>query len=391
MNKVGFLVLGLAGAGVSLLALSNIRSGDQWPLSRSAPDDAMSVSPAEQLRPRDQASREFASPRRLVAGQTLGNARREQPDTGERGTGASREAEVTVADGSRHSAGGALRPTSFRSRGGRRDELIDRLASKGTGGVAVDESQAGAPGRSTAGSGAAKRDHGAVDLADASAGQSAQPDERDSELILSLPLAGNTQAEGPSQPVAEANLKIDQETGEIEFPENSVLEFPDAASIIQPEAGTLSLDIVPNWDGTDPGDSTFVQVKRPGDWQGTFVLFRNGRYLRLLTFDQDAQENDLGVDIGHWKAGERHSVTATWGEALLSIYIDGQLAGQRAYAGEINIPPGTPMYVGSNPGSVMVPGARAMLSNLRVYGHVLASDEIAGGVMGASAPSKPSS
>jgi hypothetical protein len=113
-------------------------------------------------------------------------------------------------------------------------------------------------------------------------------------------------------------------------------------------------------------------------WQGLMSLWRNGSYLRFVWFDDNGIENNLGVSIPNWVAGEQHNVTATWGDALMTMYIDGQLAGQTTYSGQFSVPPGMPMFLGSNPTN-HVPGAGATLSNFKAYGRALTPEEVAAG------------
>jgi len=59
------------------------------------------------------------------------------------------------------------------------------------------------------------------------------------------------------------------------------------------------------------------------------------------------------------------------------LYIDGTLAAQRSFDGQLDIPPGTPMYIGSDyPGGVAA--AQGSISNFQVYGQALPSEQIAG-------------
>ncbi len=49
---------------------------------------------------------------------------------------------------------------------------------------------------------------------------------------------------------------------------------------------------------------------------------------------------------------------------------------QNAYAGDLNIPPGTPLYVGSNlPRAGAAAGSR--LQDFRIYGRTFGADEVA--------------
>ncbi len=198
------------------------------------------------------------------------------------------------------------------------------------------------------------------------------------DLLLSVPLNGHARTEGLIQPTLEQDLTA-AATGEgMDFPEHSILQFPDASMFIRGDGGTIALDIEPHWTVAEEGvrNNAFVEVKTEDMWQGRMQLMRNGSYLRFFWFDDDGAEIGVGVSINEWQAGQRHSVVATWGDALMSLYIDGRLAGQTTYSGQLSIPPGMPMFLGSNPNN-HVPGAAATLANFQAYGRPLTADEIA--------------
>jgi concanavalin A-like lectin/glucanase superfamily protein len=248
-----------------------------------------------------------------------------------------------------------------------------------SGSLAVNRSNslAAQPGTATSSSQVPSEQQGNAGAPSRASDQNAAPD-----AMLSLPLHGTTEPEDPGQPqpVAEQNIKPANDGNGVQFPVDSVLEYPDASNFINPQAGSLSLDVKPSW-GTPSWDdsnvnNSFVQVKTPDMWQGQIMLFRNGPYLRFVWFDTNQQENGVGVDIHNWAPGEDHSVTATWGDAVMSVYVDGKLAGQQTYSGELALSEGLPMFLGSNPGS-HVPGADATLQNFKVYNRPLTPNEVA--------------
>src|SRR5436190_871810 len=83
---------------------------------------------------------------------------------------------------------------------------------------------------------------------------------------LSVPLRNNTVAEDLTQPIAEQDVKPTDKGDGMDFPEKSLLEFPDASNFIHGDGGTISLDIEPHWTVADEGinNNAFVEVKTPG-------------------------------------------------------------------------------------------------------------------------------
>lgn len=197
--------------------------------------------------------------------------------------------------------------------------------------------------------------------------------------LLELPLKNDTLAADLTAPIDEQDVKRSDAADGMEFPENAVLEFEDASRFIKGETGTISVDVVPSWNGSDPGfdSNALVEVKTREMWQGRMALFRNGSYLRFVWFDDNGVETGVAVGITDWVAGERRRITATWGDALMAVYIDDQLAGQVTYSGQFSVPQGMPLFVGSSPIN-HVRGANATLSNFKVYGRALTAEEVAG-------------
>jgi hypothetical protein len=207
----------------------------------------------------------------------------------------------------------------------------------------------------------------------------APPDEQakpQDHVVLSVPLLGTTDAENSTtQPFAVQNVKpLDNGKG-MDFPEDAVLGFPDAGNLSS-EAGTISFDVTPHWNGADPGHNSFVQVRTPDMWEGRLAVFRDGNILGFTFLNDQNQETGIGVPIPDWTAGDPHKIAVTWGEALMSLYIDGELAGQHTYANGPDIPPGTPLFLGSNPHSHIL-GAGAIMQDFKIFDRPLAPNEVA--------------
>ena len=120
-----------------------------------------------------------------------------------------------------------------------------------------------------------------------------------------------------------------------------------------------------------------MNLRTPNAFANRLQITKNGRYLRLLMADNTGNESGSSMLISDWQAGQSHLVTATWGQALNSLYVDGQLVSSQTYQGDLEIPPGTPMYIGSDYAGG-IPGARGSLSNFEVYNRPLTQDEVAG-------------
>ncbi len=151
------------------------------------------------------------------------------------------------------------------------------------------------------------------DSADVEAGAPDAP-EADPDLLFSLPLRGDAVAEDATSPLAKQDVEPAADNAGMEFPEEASLSFPDAGKL-NSAAGTITFEIEPRWNGSDPGDNSLVQVRTPDVWANRLQLFRNGQYLRFSITGEGGQEDGVGVPIEAWAAGERHRVTATWGDS----------------------------------------------------------------------------
>jgi hypothetical protein len=202
--------------------------------------------------------------------------------------------------------------------------------------------------------------------------------EDSSEVVLSVPLNQQfgTDATQGARPIVEQDLQFADDGEGVKFDTESVLAFPDAGNV-QNSAGTITFEFEPDWEGGEAGDYNFVNVRTPNDPRNLLRVFKNGRYLRFLFADETGRERNIGFDMADWQPGERHRVTATWGDNQTALYVDDQLAGTNTYEGELNIPPGTPLYLGSDVPQAAPSGAGAIISNFEVFGRSLQRNEVA--------------
>jgi hypothetical protein len=111
-------------------------------------------------------------------------------------------------------------------------------------------------------------------------------------------------------------------------------------------------------------------------WENRISLVKNLDTLRFILIDNTGVERNVGLQIGDWAPGEAHRVTATWGDALMSLYVDGRLVGQNTFEGNLQVSPGGPIYLGYNkPGGAYV-GPGGALSDFKIYSRTLDQSEV---------------
>ncbi len=160
-----------------------------------------------------------------------------------------------------------------------------------------------------------------------------------------------------------------------EFPADSRLQIEDAKNIISGEAGTISFWLQPQWDGSDQTSGTLVQLGNAEAKQNALEIFKDGQSLHLSLADNSRTQVETSSLIDTWRYGEQHLVTATWGQGAVAFYIDGRLVGQQPFAGQLDVPPQTPLDIGSGyPDATTLPG---VLSDFRMYKRTLGANEVA--------------
>jgi hypothetical protein len=139
----------------------------------------------------------------------------------------------------------------------------------------------------------------------------------------------------------------------------------------------MSLEISPNWAGTEETNNTLAQIRQPNQWNNRMELVKNGKYLRFVVTDNTGKESDVSHLITSWAPGERHEVVPTWGNGEIRLYVDGQLVGRDKYEGKLEIPPGTPMQLGSAYANYK--GFDGIIHKTTVWGRARTEEEIANG------------
>jgi len=192
-------------------------------------------------------------------------------------------------------------------------------------------------------------------------------------LVLSLPFDNSTQPDKGDPNVVEQGVQIQPGEG-ANFALDSQFVVPNGGNI-SGEAGTVSFWVQPGWVGGEANDASLVQLRNQNVWENRLQIFKNGRYLRFLLTDSAGIESNIGATIDAWQPGDWHHVTATWGDGMQSFYVDGKLIGQVSLQGQLDVRPGTPLYVGSDVPEG-IPAANGTLSQFKVYNRPLGPDEV---------------
>lgn len=160
-----------------------------------------------------------------------------------------------------------------------------------------------------------------------------------------------------------------------EVGEDAMLTFPDLGNA-NPNSGTISLDIVPNWNGSDLTDNSLLQIREPHKWENRMQLVKNGQFLRFIVTDNTGHEADISFKIPDWVEGDAHRVQATWDNGVTTLYVDGKRVGSNTYPGQLQFKPNTPMHLGSDLASGgSYGGADARIGNFSVLGVAKTPDE----------------
>lgn len=199
--------------------------------------------------------------------------------------------------------------------------------------------------------------------------------------ILDLPLDKTTESATGDQAIVNENVNCNGSTEGCTFNTDARLAIPDAAGLTG-EAGTISFCLQPQWTGDASINASLVNLETPHIWENHLKIFKNGRFLRFSIWPNTGIESGAAAVIDNWQPGQWHPVTVTYGQDpntganMASLYVDGALAGQQPYDGQLEVPQ-QPLYIGSDMPNGE-PAAGGSLMNFQAYNRAVTPDEAAG-------------
>ncbi|MBI4515945.1 MAG: LamG domain-containing protein [Deltaproteobacteria bacterium] len=214
----------------------------------------------------------------------------------------------------------------------------------------------------------------ATDAAPAEPPAAVTPETGLAAAVLSVSFDGTTSAADQTPPLIEQDVTLDPKTGAAFFPPTAVLAYADAGGV-DPDQGTVALWVRRETDPADGKERQLISLLS-GGWPNRLELGMGPTAIRFMLTTSDGRETPVGSGI-KWGAGEWHHVALTWGEALLSIYLDGMLSDQGTYAGTFALPPGTALYVASSRKEIDPAAAPVSLRSLLVLQYAASWEEIA--------------
>jgi hypothetical protein len=109
--------------------------------------------------------------------------------------------------------------------------------------------------------------------------------------------------------------------------------------------------------------------------QNRFEIFKDGQTLHFAFAANSGGQVDLSAAVESWQPGEQHLVSATWGGGQVTFYVDGKLAGQQPYSGQLEVGNNVPLTIGSDyVDAATLPGR---FSQFHMYKRPLTQEEVA--------------
>jgi concanavalin A-like lectin/glucanase superfamily protein len=188
------------------------------------------------------------------------------------------------------------------------------------------------------------------------------------------------QSSEESTPVVQKG--VDCTSGEgCTFGTNAQYALPDAGGL-SGDQGTISFCLQPQWDSIEQGNGSLVSLQTPNVWDNRFKVFKNNDYLRFSVFPNSGVESGAATKITNWQPNQWHHVSVTWGQDPNTgandarLFVDGSLVSHQSYDGQIEVPQGVPLFIGSDYAGGEPP-AQGTLSKFQGYRRALPPDEVA--------------
>ncbi len=183
--------------------------------------------------------------------------------------------------------------------------------------------------------------------------------------------AGSTQTGATDARAGDTRTDVAFDSGDTAYETQAQVEVPDVGKITG-AAGTMSFWLQPGWQEGNQDDATLMNL---GD--GRLQIVKNVGFLRFEFVDDGGGTGGLGTSIADWREGESHQVTATWNGDQYALYVDGQLVSQTVHNGQVDLPSGAKLYIGSNFPEGR-PVARGTIGSVDLHNRPLGPGEVAG-------------
>jgi hypothetical protein len=192
-------------------------------------------------------------------------------------------------------------------------------------------------------------------------------------VLLSIPLQGSVEPVQGAAPATTEGVVVVGDT--VEFTGAAQYTLP-AGGHVNGAAGSIVFDVEPNWSGGEESNHSLLQIRDADQWANSLQIVKNLDMLRFIMVDAHGDQSDVSVNIDAWQADQPHRIAATWGDTVMTLYVDGQPVGQAPIAAGPAFKATTPIHVGSDfPGSQFA-SASARISNLTIYGRPLGAAEL---------------
>lgn len=202
-------------------------------------------------------------------------------------------------------------------------------------------------------------------------------------LVSAVSFDGTAVAHNGTTPSVEENVDFETVPGAALFRPNALLIYDDAGGI-EPAQGTFLFWVRMEWDPQDPRIEGKVLAQLfAGTVENRFEIMMGHHYVSFYITDSGGTQLGVIAEV-NWSRGDWHHVAVTWGEALMRIYLDGNLGNESTYSGNLELPPNTPLYVGSGQMRSERQGTVA-LRGQHIFQRVLSAEEI-GEIMALTAP-----
>jgi hypothetical protein len=192
--------------------------------------------------------------------------------------------------------------------------------------------------------------------------------------VVARPAAPVMPGGDPSQPTQKQRIELVPNGVVLTFGEGERFAFSPAA-YGHGGAGTITFAMQPAWAGRDEEVHLLAQIHESGDWHSRLLLFKDHWYLRCLLTD-DRGEHDISATIADWLPGKRHTVTATWHDQTIVLYLDGKAIGENRYHDGLEITPRTLLYMGADDPAEPAHAAQAQIQDFKIYGRALEPGEV---------------